>query len=100
MNDTAPNDETGTIVALLERMRTQRLPRVLDIKAKLDAGQRLDDFDLAFLGEIATDCENVKPLWDRHPELQHLASRMMHLYHGISERALANEQAGSNGSVA
>jgi hypothetical protein len=100
MTDTAPSHDTGTIVALLDRMRTQRLPRALDIKAKLDLGQRLDDYDLAFLDEIATDCESMKPIWDRHPELQALAGRMMHLYHGISAQALANERGANPGAPA
>jgi hypothetical protein len=93
MNDLAPDADTGTIVALLERMRTQRLPRALDIKSKVDAGEKLDDYDLAFLEEVAADTEYMKQLWDRHPEFQEIGGRMIHLYHEISEKALANEQA-------
>ena len=93
MTAQTPDAETGTIVALLERMRTQRLPRALDIKSKLDAGGTLDDFDLAFLDEVAADAEYTKQLWDRHPEFQEIGARLIHLYHEISAKALANEQA-------
>jgi hypothetical protein len=89
------------MVALLERMRTQRLPRALDIKSKVDAGEKLDDYDLVFLQEVAADTEYMKQLWDRHPELQEIGGRMIHLYHEISEKALANEQAaGPNAAIA
>ncbi len=90
---TPDHTDDALIVALLERMRTQRLPRALDIKAKVDAGGTLDEFDLAFLEQVFADAEYVKPLYDRHPELQSIGARMTHLYHEITARALANEQA-------
>jgi hypothetical protein len=93
MNDRIPNADTGTIVALLHRLRTQRLPRALGIKAKVDAGNKLDDYDLAFLHEMAQDTGYIKPIFDRHPEYREISGRMIHLYYLISTRALANEQA-------
>lgn len=90
---TNPDNDAGLIVTLLERMRTQRLPRALSIKEKVDAGGTLDEFDLAFLDEVARDAETLKPMWDRHPELQDIAARMIHLYHEITKRALENEGA-------
>lgn len=78
-------------VALLERLRTQRLPRALDIKSKVDAGGTLDDYDLAYLGEVLADAEQIRPYVDRAPEYQEISARMVHLYHEITERALANE---------
>lgn len=93
MTDNEKNGETALIVTLLDRMRTQRLPRALDIKAKVDAGGKLDDFDLEFLGQVFTDANAMQPLWDRHPELNQIAGDLIHLYHEITERALANETA-------
>jgi hypothetical protein len=83
--------DAGVVVALLERMRTQRLPRALGIQRKVESGGTLDDFDLAFLDEVMRDADNLRDLWERHPELQEIGAKMIHLYHTIIERALANE---------
>lgn len=84
-------DDTGVIFTLLERMRKQRLPRVLDIKARVDAGGTLDSFDIEFLNEVFADANRLKPLWGRHPELNDIAGQLIRIYHEITERALANE---------
>ncbi|HYN78885.1 MAG TPA: hypothetical protein VES73_13975 [Lamprocystis sp. (in: g-proteobacteria)] len=84
-------DDAGIIVTLLDRLRTQRLPRTLEIKAKVDAGNKLGDYDIAFLGQMFEDANNNKLLWDRHPELHQIGSGLVQLYREITERALANE---------
>ena len=83
------------IDARLERMQEQRFPRALELKAKVDAGETLEDFDIDFLEKVFEDCTSLKPLLDRHPQYQELAARMMSLYHAITTQALANEQASS-----
>lgn len=83
--------DTGVIVALLERLRTQRLPRLLDIKAKVDGGARLDSFDIELLTEVFADAKDKQSRWAQHPELDDIIARMTHLYHEITERALSNE---------
>jgi hypothetical protein len=87
----APNDDRGVVVALLERLRTQRLPRVLDIKTKVDRGERLESFDIDFLNEIFADATALQSKWEQHPELNEIIGKISHLYREITERALSNE---------
>ncbi len=87
------SNDDGVIAVLLERFNKQRLPRLLDIKKKVDAGNTLDDFDIAFLEEVFKDANNNISLGDRHPELHELVTKVVHLYREITEQALKNEQA-------
>ena len=92
MKDT--QQDAGMLAVLIERFETQRLPRALDLKEKVDQGGRLDDFDLAFLEDVFSDSQEIQPLIERHPEHQEIAAKMMGLYREITEKALANERSG------
>ena len=90
MTDTS-NDE-GLIEVILERLEKQRLPRLLDIKAKVDGGNLLEDFDVDFLEQSMADAKNLIPIIDRHPKYQALAAKVMDLYKEISDTALMLEK--------
>ena len=63
-------DDDGLIFVLMERFEKIRLPRALSLKEKVDGGAVLDDYDIAFLEEVFSDSNKIKPLLDRHPEYQ------------------------------
>ena len=85
------SNEAGIAAVIIERLETQRLPRALELKAKVDRGEVLDDFDIDFLDRVFADTNELRPLLARHPEHQGLAARVMDLYHDITAKALANE---------
>ena len=65
MTDTS--HDPGVIHALVERLNTQRLPRALDLKKKVDAGETLGEYDMNFLESVFHDAETLKPLMNRNP---------------------------------
>lgn len=86
------SDDQGTIVALLDRFRLQRLPAAMALKEKVASGKSLDDADLEFLSQVFDDMRDVMPLVARHPELAALAGKISALYKEITSTALTNEK--------
>lgn len=84
-------DEDGTIEAVLERLVRFRLPRALGLKAAVDRGQVLGEFDLEFLQIVFADLRNLHPLVDHHAELEPLVTKLIGLYSEITQKALENE---------
>ena len=89
---TRSSEDTGVILALMERFNEQRLPRALDLKKRVEQGECLSEPDIAFLDEVFKDASHAMPLIDKHPELQPIATRAVSLYKEITEKALENEK--------
>lgn len=84
--------DTGILMALVERVKEHRLPNAFALKAKVDRGDRLSDYDVELLEKIISDLKKVEPLLARHPEHQTLYDRLAHLYKEITDIALENER--------
>lgn len=89
---TESSNDVGILTVLMERLEKRRLPRALDIKEKVDRGERLDEWDTDYLEKIITDAQQVLELVDKHPEYQPLYARVADLYEEITSKALQNEQ--------
>jgi hypothetical protein len=85
------SEDQGVLQVLLERLNEQRLPRLLALKDRVDAGEQLTDEDLDFLRGVLEDADRVKPIIDRNPQYHDLAVRVVRLYSEITAKALENE---------
>jgi hypothetical protein len=84
--------DAGTVQVLLNRLNNERLPIALELKKKVDRGERLTDHDMQFLSKVFTDAGDARRLAEKHPELHALVAKLTSLYSEISRKALENEQ--------
>ena len=84
--------DAGTIQTLLDRLNTHRLPRALELKGRVDRGEKLSDHDMHFLKLVLEDSSVAQGLAARNPEFQPLVARLISLYGEITAKALENEQ--------
>lgn len=84
--------DLGVVTTILERFAKQTLPKVYEIKKRVDSGDRLDQWDIDYLRQLAERTEEIKPLVDRNPQYQEMYVQAVHLYKDITEKALVNEE--------
>jgi hypothetical protein len=84
--------DQGAILMLLERFNTQRLPRTLEMKKRVDRGEPLIDLDHAFLEEVLGDAQNIQPLIGKHPEYQEIYLKAITLCKEIIDKDMANQK--------
>jgi hypothetical protein len=90
-----PADELGAIYALIDRFEKQRLPRLLELKKRVDKGEVFSESDILFMYQVTLDAQRSKRLIDRHPEWQEFCAEVIHFYEEIVEKALENEKKSS-----
>jgi len=85
--------ETAVLAVLGKRLVEERLPRALALKEKVDRGEVLDDFDVAFLDQVLADSRNIPQGVRDDPRYKDAAGRILPLYKEIMDKALENERA-------
>lgn len=89
---TEKSEDAGLIAVLIDRFESERLPRALELREKVDQGETLNNIDIAFLEQVFADANKLGPLLERHDEYQKLVSQAVELYKEITEKALENEK--------
>jgi hypothetical protein len=52
-------NDAGVVQALLERFNTQRFPRAMELKAKVDRGDKLENFEIDYLADVLADIRSI-----------------------------------------
>ena len=91
---TDKQEDLAVVTALLERFTKQRLPRLREMLARVDAGERLDDVDMEFMEQALADGKSAGAIIERHPELDEIVKKIVGLYHEIMTKAVENEKKG------
>ncbi len=84
------NDD-AVLKTLLDRLLRFRLPRALDLKQRVDAGERLGDADIDFLKRALEDAKQGQRFVARNPQFHALGAQIVQLYDAIVSRAMKNE---------
>ncbi|UNK57979.1 hypothetical protein MNQ95_02380 [Pseudoxanthomonas daejeonensis] len=84
------NDD-AVLQTLLDRLLRFRLPRALELKKRVDAGQCLTDADIDFLKMALEDAQNGQKFVVRNPQFHILGSQIVQLYDAIVSGAMKNE---------
>jgi hypothetical protein len=87
------SDDQGVIYVLLEHFVRHLHPRAMALERKLEAGERLDDAEIAHIAQVIEDTRLLRPLIDRHPEHRDIAEGVIGLYAALARRAWQNETA-------
>lgn len=86
-------EELGSVEVVLLGFNRHQLPRLLDIKSRVDSGDLLNEFELVFLESALQEVRDSQHFADYHPEYKLLISEVANLYKHITQKAIENQSA-------
>lgn len=89
-------EDIGVIETLLERLNDFRLPRLLELRERVDQGEAITDSDMQLLERVLEDARAIHPLISRNPSFQPIYAQVTALYNEITTKAVANEAKSRN----
>lgn len=91
MKKLTPN-ELGIASSMIQDFYKNRLPRLFDIRARVNAGEVLSDFDIDYLNSTFRQSRGSSAFAETYPEYRKLVSQVLNLYNQITTVALENER--------
>ena len=79
------------LAATLKKMNEFRLPRAMSLKAKVDNGEVLSQYELEFLRRVFDDVHELNPILERNPEYLSLRDKAIGLCEQILEKNAENQ---------
>ncbi len=85
--------DEAVLETLIERFDKYRLPRLMDIRDKVNQGGVLSEYDIEFLEQAFKDSrQNKHYIEAADDEIKAIMMKILTIYKEITEKALQNEQ--------
>ena len=89
---TMSKKDAGIALVMLQRLNEQHLPFALELKARMEKGELLTDYDLEYLKRFAEEARFIPALLIRQPQFEPLANQVFSLFAQISAKGFENER--------
>lgn len=86
-----PHNHESVLAVLAKDFAEHRIPRLMELKERVDGGDVLDNAEFEFLTLVLKDTSQAMPIAADHPDWHQLAAKVAHFLHEITQKALENE---------